>query len=438
MDSQPEEGKNSNKKMIIIVVVAVVIILIAVGIILYIVLSGSDKKSEGETYTITIDGQEITYNTVNLIQNDTEYNEGTFESTSADQNVFLVVDGTLTLGPGVLIKKTGEKERNNILTEKPDNDDPPTPPGPGPTPPEPGPEPGGDDNYSFFGTNSAIVVLGSGKAVINGISITTEAYGANAVIAVNNGTVDIKNSTIRTTKDASRGLHATYKGKITASEIDIATQGVSCANLATDRGQGTVIADNVKLSTSGAGSPLLYSTGDIHVTNSSGTATGAQIACIEGINSITINNCDFSATGTGKNGDVDSAGVMIYQSMSGDAEVGVGTFNAYDSNLKITESERQNVTAFFFVTNTEAVVLLNGTSTTSLSGIYLNVSGTDTWGEEGKNGGNVNMTIVNNKQTGGKIRADNISSVVIYYDNSVQVDQFDLVDGQNVTLKHLQ
>ena len=85
-----------------------------------------------------------------------------------------------------------------------------------------------------------------------------------------------------------RRLHATYGGVITATNVTISSTGGSCATLATDRGEGTVSCTGCTLSIGGSGSPLIYSTGDITVSNTTGTATQAQAIVVEGKNSATI------------------------------------------------------------------------------------------------------------------------------------------------------
>lgn len=108
-----------------------------------------------------------------------------------------------------------------------------------------------------------------------------------------------------------------------ADNVTIKTSGGSSATLATDRGEGTVIAKNSKLETNGSGSPVIYSTGDISIENTEGTANGSQMVVIEGKNSATVTNSTLTASGKGNRGDTDQAGIMIYQSMSGDAGQGV-------------------------------------------------------------------------------------------------------------------
>ena len=123
------------------------------------------------------------------------------------------------------------------------------------------------ENSEFYGVNAAILVNG-GSATLTGTTVTTAATGANAVFATNSGTITINGGTITSTGSSSaRGLDATYGGTITASGLTITTQGGSCASLATDRGEGTVSCTSCTLTTAGAGSPVIYSTGDITITS---------------------------------------------------------------------------------------------------------------------------------------------------------------------------
>ena len=229
-----------------------------------------------------------------------------------------------------------------------------------------------------------------------------------------NGTTEanIQNVEITTYCDKSRGLDATYNGIINAKNVIINTNGQSCAALATDRGEGQVHVSNSVLNTgvskeSGRGSPIIYSTGNITVADSTGTAFVSQIACIEGKNSIELSNCDLSAAAGGNREDngeyVDLGAVFIYQSMSGDADVGTSTFTAKNSVLSVlSDSEyyksapmfhvtntkagtlclqsRDSFIPMFHVTNTKAVINLESTELKYGSGTLLDVSGQNQWG----------------------------------------------------------
>lgn len=91
--------------------------------------------------------------------------------------------------------------------------------------------------------------------------------------------------------------------------------GVNAGILVTSGSQAT----NSTLSTAGSGSPVIYSTGDITLENSTGKATGAQMVVIEGKNTATVTNSTLECSGKGNRNNVDNCGIMIYQSMSGDA-----------------------------------------------------------------------------------------------------------------------
>ena len=254
----------------------------------------------------------------------------------------------------------------------------------------------------------------------------SEGGDSSSMAASNQDSVDgtteanIENVEITTYSDKSRGLDATYNGIINAKNVIINTNGQSCAALATDRGEGEVHVTNSELNTgvskqSGRGSPIIYSTGNITVANSIGTAYVSQIACIEGKNSIELSNCDLSAAAGGNrqdNGDyVDLGGVFIYQSMSGDADVGTSTFTAKDSVLSIlSDSDYYESAPMFHVTNTKAIINLEKTELNFGSGTLLDVSGQSQWGTVGSNGGELTFN-AKDETLDGNIIVDSISSL---------------------------
>lgn len=283
---------------------------------------------------------------------------------------------------------------------------------------------GGDssntENSEFYGVNSGILVTENSTATIKNATISTDAKGSNAVFSTGTDSkIYISDSTITTTgSSSSRGLDATYGGYIEADDVDITTQGGSCATLATDRGEGTVIAKNSKLETNGTGSPVIYSTGDISIENTQGVANGSQMVVIEGKNSATVTNSTLTASGTGNRGETDQAGIMIYQSMSGDAGEGTGTFTAKNSNLSVqSDSKYYESAPMFFVTNTDAVINLSNCKLSYGSNTLLSSKGTSEWGKEGSNGGNVTLN-AENQELNGNIEIDNISTLNMNLNNS--------------------
>ncbi len=308
---------------------------------------------------------------------------GEFISSNADESAILVSDGgNLTLD-SVSVNKTGDTSNT--------------------------------ENSEFYGVNSGILTTKNSTTTIKNATITTNAKGANAVFATGeNAKVYITDATINTTgSSSSRGLDSTYGGYIEAQRVKISTEGGSCATLATDRGEGTVIAKDSNLSTKGAGSPIIYSTGDISIESTSGNAQGSQMVVVEGKNTATVNKSTLVCSGKGNRNEVDNCGIMIYQSMSGDAGEGTGTFNATESSLEIdTNSSYYKTAPFFFITNTNAVINIEKNTLKYGSNILLKAQGTSQWGNSGSNGGNVTLN-AKTQELEGNIEVDNISSAVI-------------------------
>ena len=91
------------------------------------------------------------------------------------------------------------------------------------------------------------------------------------------------------------------------------------------------------------------------VSNATLTSNLSEGVCIEGLNTITLNNCNLIANNTKRNGNATFLDtIMIYQSMSGDAASGTSKFTMNGGTLT---SKSGHV---FHVTNTNAVIALKG------------------------------------------------------------------------------
>ena len=282
----------------------------------------------------------------------------TLSATSSDESAIVVNDGGSLNATGLTISKSGDSSNT--------------------------------ENSEFYGLNAAVLVQKGSEATIKDTTIETSATGANAIFSTGeNAIINVSNTKITTTGNSSRGLDATYGGTINANKVTITTSGQHCAAVATDRGEGTVTVKNSTLNTNGKDSPCVYSTGTISVSDSKGTATDSSCAVIEGKNSITLNNTKLTSYGVGHVDDgIDNCGVMIYQSMSGDASEGIGTFSATDSTLTISKKSKVYETSpMFFITNTDAVINLENTKLNYGSNQLVTVSGNDgEWGSQGSNG----------------------------------------------------
>lgn len=320
--------------------------------------AADENESIDLTGAYTVDGEEKT------ISGDT------YTSEASDENAILVTNSGILSASDITVTKTGDTSSA--------------------------------DNSNFYGLNAAIAAAGGSTLTLSGADISTDSEGSNAIFSTGDGSaITVSDTTIHTTGNSARGLDATYNGTIDATNMTITTEGDHCAPVATDRGEGTITITDSTLSAAGDGSPCIYSTGDITAENVTGTATGSQAAVIEGKNAITLTNCDL--TGAGENG------VMLYQSTSGDAAEGTSVLTATDSTLSTTSDG-----PMFYITNTDAKIVLNNTTLDFSSGILLNASGNNTnnWGEEGNNGGDVTLNAKYQTLTG-DILCDDISSVTL-------------------------
>jgi len=223
----------------------------------------------------------------------------------------------------------------------------------------------GGDSCSFYGLNAAVLVMGGADALISGGTVETSASGANGVFCYGgnggrNGadgdgtTLYISGTTITTTGDGSGGIMTTGGGVTYAEDLTVTTSGRSSAAIRTDRGGGTVTANGGTYTTSGLGSPAIYSTADVTVRNAVLTSNLSEGVCIEGKNSITLENCSLTANNTQCNGNATFLDtIMIYQSMSGDADSGTSAFTMTGGSLTGLSGH------LFHVTNTHAVITLD-------------------------------------------------------------------------------
>lgn len=266
------------------------------------------------------------------------------------------------------------------------------------------------DEADFFGENSAIYATNGAKLTLSDMNISTDGTHANAVFSYGEGTeIDISDSTIETTGNCSGGIMTTGGGTTNASNLTIHTTGNSSAAIRSDRGGGVVTVNGGNYTTDGKGSPAIYSTADITVNDALLTSTASQGVVVEGKNSVTLNNVVLSADNNTKNSDKSDyyQAVMIYQSMSGDADTGLSQFTANGGNISNTNGD------VFFVNNTATDISLSGVEIANNGdGVFLRAAAAG-WGKDGENGGKVNLTASGQKIDGDMI-IDDISVLNLY------------------------
>lgn len=344
----------------------------------------------------------ITYSSVKEINEDTTIENEEYSSQKEDENALLVngyINVTLS---NTQVNKTGDSD--------------------------------GGDTTSFYGTNSAILAKEKANLELKNVIVTTDGIGANGVFSYggsattdnssNDGTtVTISDSSITTTKNNSGGIMTTGGGIMKASNLTINTAGTSSAAIRTDRGGGTVTVDGGTYTTTGQGSPTIYSTANVMVEDAKLIAKASEGIVIEGKNSVTINNCDLTDSNTKLNGQSTTyKNIFLYQSMSGDAANGNSEFTANNSTITTNNGDS------FYVTNTTATINLNNNTiiNNDITGNFLRVQ-KDSWGKTGSNGGDVTL-VMSNQKANGNIVIDDISALDMsvksnsYYEGTINTD----------------
>ena len=277
---------------------------------------------------------DFTYTAVTEITEAAEQADLTYQSETADESALIINTGDAVTISNPTVIKTGDSN--------------------------------GGDNCNFYGLNAGVLAMGGTTTNITGGIIETSASGANGVFSYGgnggrNGaegdgtTVNISDTIITTTGDGSGGIMTTGGGTTNAANLTITTSGRSSAAIRTDRGGGLVTVDGGSYTTNGLGSPAIYSTADITVKNATLVSNLSEGVCIEGKNTITLENCNMTANNTQCNGNATFHDtIMIYQSMSGDADSGTSSFTMTGGSLTSQSGH------MFHVTNTHAVINLSG------------------------------------------------------------------------------
>ena len=322
----------------------------------------------------------------NTIDADSSVYTETYESDGDDENA-LRVDGAEVTLDDITVKKSGGSSSNT-------------------------------EDGDFYGQNAALLATNGATVSIRNARILSSAQNGNGMFSYGEGTtVNISDSVITTTADNSGGLQTTGGGTTNASDLTIETSGNSSAAIRSDRGGGTVNADGGSYTSNGLNSPAVYSTADITVKNAALTANNSEALVIEGQNSITLENCTVSGSMSenGTSADENTHNVMIYQSMSGDAEVGTSNFSMTGGNLTGKNGD------LFYITNTHSTITLSGVTLNNEdnSANLMTIAGNSAshgWGTAGKNGAQVELTADNQTLTGA-ITVDSISTLDLTLQN---------------------
>ena len=369
---------------------------IAVGDILVVVIGENQKATSVTIKNIGMpngkpggseQGEIDQGSAANNIDKDGSYSNETYASTDDDENALRITGATVTLD-GCKVGKDSGATTNA-------------------------------ENGDFYGINAALLATDGANVTIKDATVKSSAQNGNGVFSYGEGTVvTISDSKITTTADNSGGIQTTGGATTNAENLQIETSGSSSAAIRSDRGGGTVNVDGGSYTSNGYNSPAVYSTADITVKNAALTANNSEALVIEGKNSIALENCTVSgymSDTKGSSSDINVHNVMIYQSMSGDADVGTSVFSMKGGSLTSNNGD------LIYVTNTHCILTLSDVKIDNrkTDEYFLLVSGNDAshgWGNAGSNGAQVEFT-ADGQTFDGDIGVDSISSLTMTLSN---------------------
>ena len=327
--------------------------------------------------------QPESYNAVTEYTEDTEVSDETFSSTGSDENAVLVSNGANVTLKDITLDRTSSDSTAG-------------------------------DSSSFYGVGAGLLVT-DGTVTIDNATITTDSAGGAGIFSYGNGNVTVSDSTITTRQDTSGGIHVAGGGTLTAKNLTVTTNGESSAAIRSDRGGGTMTVDGGSYTSNGTGSPAVYCTADISISNAALTANGSEAVCIEGLNSLKLTDCDLTGNIPENEQNDCNWTVILYQSMSGDSEVGNSNFSMTGGSLTSKNG------GMFYTTNTESTFYLSGVdlSYSDSNDFLLKCTGNSNargWGSSGANGADCEFT-TDAQTMAGKIIWDSISQLDVSLKN---------------------
>ena len=359
---------------------------------------------DGNAATITVQsmggGQASgvdSYDAANEYSSDETVSDTSLESTGTDENAALVSNGAEVTFSNDAISRTSSDSQ-------------------------------GGDNSSFYGVGAAVLAT-DGTAYVKGSTVTTDSKGGAGLFAYGDGTVYAADTDITTQQDTSGGIHAAGGGKLYAWDLNVETNGESSAAIRSDRGGGTMVVDGGTYTSNGVGSPAVYCTADIAVNNAELTANGSEAVCIEGLNSLRLYNSNLTGNMSDDDQNDTTWTVILYQSMSGDSEVGNSTFQMDGGTITSKNG------GLFYTTNTECTIALKDVDITynDDSEFFLQCTGNNNqrgWGQSGANGSDCNFT-ADSQDMKGNVIWDSISDLDFYMTNGSTLEGAFVNDESN-------
>jgi hypothetical protein len=316
-----------------------------------------------------------------------KYN-GTYKSIVSDQSVFIVGDNSSIEINEAIVDKSGVDCFDNTYSKN-------------------------------YGMNSAILAIENGSVDIKSTNIYSDSNGGTTLFAKGKGAyISAKNTKMVALGNAAcYGAAASYNGKVDLSQVDLTTNGYECAVLMAGRKSGEINVKDAYLKTYGKCAPLMHARGNILLEKSSGESKESYIGVIEDGGSVQINESNFMAGMKGYTKDEDDA-FFVLKSESSDYEdrkPAIITINEsvldgrYDSEVYATAPA-------FVVSNTEANINLKNNEFKFGSKVLFDIKAIRGLGRHGENGGHANI-VTDSQKLVGFVKVDEDSTLKLNMTN---------------------
>ena len=278
----------------------------------------------------------IDYKAAKSIKKETTEKKKTYSSTNADESA-LIVNG----------KKIKVSLTNPVIKKSGDSD--------------------AGDHCRLYGVNAAFLTMGGSSTLISGGTVTADGKGASGVFAYGgfgeqNGisgdgtTLNISDTTIKTTGANAGGLVSAKGAKTTASNLTVTTSGESSPAIATANTGENVKVKGGTFTTEGVFSPAIYATATASISNKAVlTANKSAAVVVDGKNAnVTLADTTITANHTKRNDESKFfSSFLVHQSKTASGETGTTTLTISYGTIT---SKKGHV---FHVTNTNGIINLS-------------------------------------------------------------------------------
>ena len=332
-------------------------------------MSGGGSSGEPDSYDAVVD-----------VTSDQDFDGVSLESVNGDENVIHVYEGATANITNSTFKNGGNGSSG--------------------------------DQSSFYGVGATLLVS-DGEMYVDNVEIDSTTAGGAGVFAYADGVAYVQGADIHTTQGSAGGLHVAGGGTLYAWDCNVETEaGMAAAAIRSDRGGGLMVIDGGSYVTNG-GTGAVYVTADISVHNAYLYTGGSEAVAIEGKNTIRLFDCELEGDMIPSSiNDNKVWNIIVYQSMSGDADVGTSHYEMVGGKLTT------HAGPILYNTNTSSYITLSdveivrGDDTT----YFLQVTGNSssrTWGKAGANGANCIFT-AEKQAMPGDVVYDTISNLDFY------------------------